>query len=141
MADELAESIRKQRAVIDNAADVICSISDDGKFAAVSPAVRRVWRIEPIEVQDKLFTEVLVPEDREKSWQEFEKIKISNSVGTFENRIMLKDGQLVHMLWSGRWVEAERAVFVVVHDITERKEVERMKQEFVATVSHELRTP
>jgi PAS domain S-box-containing protein len=35
----------------------------------------------------------------------------------------------------------ERFLTAFVHDISQRKEVERLKDEFISTVSHELRTP
>ena len=40
------------------------------------------------------------------------------------------------------WTEAGRVCYtVVIRDLTERRHMERMKDEFLATVSHELRTP
>ncbi len=38
-------------------------------------------------------------------------------------------------------LQSQRRFIAVVRDISERKRIERMKNEFVSTVSHELRTP
>lgn len=41
----------------------------------------------------------------------------------------------------GKGAEGVRGAIVVFHDITRLKELERVRQDFVANVSHELRTP
>ena len=63
----------------------------------------------------------------------------------FEYRIPHRDGGLRHVRCLSRVVRDERggAVSVIgtVQDVTETKEAERLKNEFISVVSHELRTP
>ncbi len=53
-----------------------------------------------------------------------------------KTRTMLASGQAIHAP-DGKILGA----VVAMHDITERKAMERMKNEFISVVSHELRTP
>ena len=141
MADDLAEATRKERAILDNAVDVICSISTDGKFTAVNPASLQIWGLESEKLIGTSVTEILVKEDQVK-FNEVLSIEHKDSeLINLENRVVASSGVPVHMLWSIRWSEREHSMFCVAHDISDRKEVERLKQEFVAVVSHELRTP
>lgn len=141
MAGALAEASRKERAVVDNALDVICSISADGKFTRVNPAITKSWGYEPAEIVGRSFLEFVAKGDAEKSHGFVTEIITAKNDGTFENRIVRKDGSLLDLLWSAHWSESERSLFCVAHDITDRKEMERLKQDFVAMVSHDLRTP
>ena len=47
----------------------------------------------------------------------------------------------MHTEWTAKWADSSKSIFCVVHDITERKEAERLKQEVIAMVSHDLRAP
>ncbi|MBN2543989.1 HAMP domain-containing protein [bacterium] len=49
-------------------------------------------------------------------------------------------GEIV-FLCNGTYVEPSREIVLVFHDITEMKNLENIKKDFVVNVSHELRTP
>jgi PAS domain S-box-containing protein len=63
----------------------------------------------------------------------------TNEAGTYEYQTLhqgLTRDQEARLITDG-----DGNVLIIVRDITERKNVERMKNEFVSVVSHELRTP
>ncbi|MBY0551270.1 MAG: PAS domain-containing sensor histidine kinase [Candidatus Obscuribacterales bacterium] len=140
-ADVLNEAARKERAVFENAADVICTISGEGQISAVSPAVTEVLGWQPSELTGRKWIEMVAEEDREAALKWSEGLHGKETAHLLENKCIRRDGQTVDMLWSGHWSQKEGSLFCIVHDITKRKELERFKQEFAAMVSHDLRTP
>ncbi|HEY9785486.1 MAG TPA: ATP-binding protein [Candidatus Obscuribacterales bacterium] len=141
MAETLAEAARKERAIIDSAVDVICSIDEDGRITTVNPAATECWGYTRDELIGLRFNEIIAPDDAERTMRLIGEITKSQTSGTFESRILHKSGSEVDMLWSVRWSNVEKALFCVLHNISERKELERMRQNFLAMVSHDLRTP
>ncbi|MBS1992341.1 MAG: PAS domain S-box protein [Cyanobacteria bacterium SZAS LIN-2] len=141
MAAALAEAVSKERAVLENAADVICTIDDEGRFITANPATLKLWGYTPEDLLGSRLSFVLPAEDAEKTLSALRELGRSRAEGTFEATVKRKDGGLCQTLWTARWSPAENALFCVVHDISERKRIENLKEEFVAMVSHELRTP
>ncbi|MGB2662052.1 MAG: ATP-binding protein [Candidatus Omnitrophota bacterium] len=62
---------------------------------------------------------------------------------TTEINVVQRDGKarIGEMSVSGAEWEGKAALMISIRDITERKQLERLKDEFITTVSHELRTP
>jgi signal transduction histidine kinase len=58
-----------------------------------------------------------------------------------ENRIRCSDGTYKDSIWTINWSAEKRAYFCVVHDVTELRSVEKLKQHFLSVASHDLRAP
>ncbi|PZV13286.1 MAG: diguanylate cyclase [Pseudanabaena sp.] len=73
------------------------------------------------------------------------KLALMGQVVTYENEITLKDGLpcSVNVTYIPHLDEQKnvKGFFALTSDISDRKAIERMKDEFIAVVSHELRTP
>ncbi|GBO55911.1 two-component hybrid sensor and regulator [Pseudanabaena sp. lw0831] len=77
--------------------------------------------------------------------QVYVKLALLGQVVTYENEITLKDGLpcSVNVTYIPHLDEQKNVIgfFALTSDISDRKAIERMKDEFIAVVSHELRTP
>ncbi|RAU18030.1 histidine kinase [Nitrincola tibetensis] len=64
--------------------------------------------------------------------------------GPFEKEYIRKDGSRYPVRLQGMLSEEQdgrRVIWSLIEDITERRKLDKMKDQFIATVSHELRTP
>jgi PAS domain S-box-containing protein len=137
----LQQARRKEQAMIDNALDVICSLDLNLRFQQANNAVAKQFLIDKDELIGKSLSSLILPEDREKTLYELQTVMTSKGQTSFENRIKLSDGTTRDILWNVVFSPDEQNLFCVAHDISGRKEVERLKQEVIAVVSHDLRAP
>ncbi|SFN83363.1 PAS domain S-box-containing protein/diguanylate cyclase (GGDEF) domain-containing protein [Nitrosospira briensis] len=112
---------------IDQLLDAICVVDGEGRFIFVSAACERIFGYTPKEMVGKAMLEMVVPEDRARTLQAANEIMSGHPTRDFENRYMRKDGQVVHIMWSARWSEADQLRIAVARDITERKQAQSMQ--------------
>jgi PAS domain S-box-containing protein len=141
VSEELNEAARKERGLIDNAQDLICSLDKYGRFVSVNPASFDLIGFHPNDLVGAWFMD-LVSDDQAATVVEELKALLSGTMREpFEIRIKCKDGRTLDMLWSANWSPFEETLFCVAHDISERKAVQRLRKEIVQMVSHDLRSP
>jgi PAS domain S-box-containing protein len=140
VAAQLKELARRERAIIDNAVDVICSIDEQGKFTEVSPASQIHWGKSPAKLLGTPYTDVVDPTTLPLTLENMAEVKSTGRTISFDNRVKCAD-TFKDMLWSCSWSATERAFFCTVHDVSERKQMDLLKQQFVAMVGHDLRSP
>lgn len=141
MAEALAEANSKQLALLDNAADVLCSLDEHLVLLRVSASCERVWGYVPEEVTGLRLVQILEKESAAKTTRQAEEHIKAKSQGAFDARVVRKDGRIIDVVISSFWSTSERALFCVVRDVTREREFERIKQKLMDTVAHDLRSP
>lgn len=141
MADALASMRRKETAILTSAADIICSLDEERRFTQANPAASRQWGYDIDDLIGRRLDQLLDQEELQPSIEHVKNIIETKGHGAFTNRIVTGSGEERDCEWSVVWSNEEKSLMCVVHDITERKQIDQMKRDFVAMVSHDLRTP
>lgn len=134
MAIAIEHSTRTERAVVENARDVICSISATGTLTKCSPSSREVLGYSPDQLVGRRLADIVEQEDLTSVMEDLKMIRQGQQKEPFESRIRRQDGTMVHVLWSANWSEAEDAFFCIMHDITERKTAEEVIKQTEASL-------
>lgn len=140
MAAELKEVARRERAVVEDAVDVICTLGENGSFLSLNKAAEGMWGYSRQELRSKAATELLLAE-RRKAFEEFLQSCTEITARNADFSTVNSKGEIKETRWSVRRSHSAQTVYCVVSDVTTEKETERMKSHFVSMVTHDLRTP
>jgi len=140
-SNALAQFRWTESAILDNAADAIFSLDDKMRFQTVGASSAKVLGYTPEELERKSVIGLVAAESIEFTRTLMEKIREGTADGKFENCLVQKDGSLRDALWTVTWSSEKQSYFCVVNDVTEIRNVDRMKKRFMAMVSHDIRSP
>ncbi|HEX8274298.1 MAG TPA: PAS domain S-box protein [Longimicrobiaceae bacterium] len=141
----LRKSEEQFRQFVEAASDIIYRADMEGRFTYANPVAARILGHSQDELLGTRYVELVRPDWRERVG-EFYRRQVEERVANtyYEFPAVTRDGREV---WIGQNVqlvtEGDRLAGwqAVARDITGRREIDRMKDEFISMVSHELRTP
>ena len=143
----LRQSEARVRALIESMPDGIITIDDQGRIESLNPAAERIFGYPQAELLGRHFT-ALMPETDRDEYDDYMRdhmgLERGKSVGFgLEIRGLRRNRQEfpMELAISNMWYEHRHLFIGIARDISERRAVDRMKNDFLATVNHELRTP
>jgi PAS domain S-box-containing protein len=151
IAQHRAEFLQQQtESILDSAAEGILGQTPEGICVLVNPAVSGMTGYSMEELRGSRIHDLLHHSHPDGSPYPIEECPIvavqrdAKPIQSMQDLFFRKDGSSFPVEFSAApMVEDGRVSYIVVtfHDITERRAIDRMKNEFISIASHELRTP
>jgi PAS domain S-box-containing protein len=155
-ADEIAEldqtfhlaanlidaAMRKEKAILDNAKDIICSLDDKMMIVSVNAACDATLGLSPLDLIGKSFISLLKPEEQAEVTDYLKTLKEQQASKPLNITIPNTHDAIERIMsMSASYASVEETFYCVLHDVTANKEVELIRQEVTAMISHDLKAP
>ena len=141
---KVEEELRDRNKALESAVVGISKLDVSGHYLKVNPAYADLLGYKAKELKGSTWQQTVHPEDREKANKAYERM-LASEKAEIEVRAVRKDGSVFDkILVMVKAYDSEQRFsghYGFMKDISQRREVERLKDEFISVVSHELRTP
>jgi PAS domain S-box-containing protein len=114
---------------IDLSVDMFCIAGFDGFFKSLNPVWEKTLGFTTEELKAKPYLEFIHPDDRKATSAEASRLENPEVTFAFENRYLCKDRSYKWFSWNAVSVPAERIVYAVARDVTERTRAEELLRE------------
>jgi signal transduction histidine kinase len=143
----LSEEKEQLQATLQSLLSAVVMVESSGYVSLINPAARHMFDLHESDGVGQYYSSVIphpgicemLRAAVENGDEDLQEIELPPLEGHFDPRIFQAQTALVHGEQDG--LPSVIGVVAVFNDITEIRNVERMKTAFVSTVSHELRTP
>ncbi|HSA06499.1 MAG TPA: ATP-binding protein [Candidatus Gastranaerophilales bacterium] len=140
--EDLRKANYKLSAIINHSADGIITVAKDGKIIQSNPAFNVICALDDVLGQN--ISDLCVNKTHDPLYNRFEPekdvlirdYKIKNNISKRLIPVEISFAPII------RNIEDEAAYFVgVIRDVTLQQEMDRLRDDFIATLTHDLRTP
>ena len=144
--EALRQSEEKLRLIFEAANDGVAVTDLDGNLLLVNETMVRMHSYDTKEeLIGRSGFELFAVKDRTKAMEDMKRTLQTGLLGETEYRLLRRDGSEFDAGIDGAVLRdasgSSSGLVVIVRDITERKKLDQLKDEFIGLVSHELRSP
>jgi PAS domain S-box-containing protein len=136
--------LRNLSTALESAVEGIAQLDNEGRYIYVNQAYAQMLGYQPEKMIGMEWQNTVYPEDVEKVTSFYQQM-LSQGKAEIEARAQRQDGSMFdkQVVMVKACDQSQKVIgnYCFVKDISDRREIERLKDEFVSVVSHELRTP
>lgn len=111
--------------VLDLLPDAVCMVAPDGEILMVNAAFETIFGYPPAEAKGQQIMDLVHPEDRAATEQSALDVMAGRPRSNFRNRYIRKDGGVVDIQWSAKWLPEYGIRIGVGHEVTALRGIER----------------
>ncbi|HEY9675752.1 MAG TPA: PAS domain S-box protein, partial [Waterburya sp.] len=138
------EELRNLSKALESAVEGIAQLDTQGRYIKTNPAYARMLGYQPEELVGMNWKRTIYPEELETIETAYQRMLVDGKA-EFEARALRKDGTVFdkQVVIVKAYDQQQQFIgnYCFMKDISDRREIERLKDEFISVVSHELRTP